>query len=113
MHPRRNPLSKDQERIKKLEIAKHDTNTLPDQVYVLISNTDGVERTFYVGIAVRPSVRWTAHQREARMGMNELPEYEHMRHVGVENCRMEVVDLLGEFTKLSGRRRSLSKVMSS
>ena len=33
------------------------------------------------------------------MGANVLPEYEHMRFVGVENCRMEVVDPRGEFTE--------------
>jgi hypothetical protein len=87
------------ERVKKLEWAKHDPLALPDQVYVLISTHKGVEKTFYVGIAIKPNVRWGQHQRVARMGVNPLPEYEHMRFVGVENCRMEVVDPGGEFTE--------------
>lgn len=87
------------EQAKKREWSKHDSLALPDQVYVLISNKDGVELTFYVGIAIRPHVRWGQHQRVARNGKNTLPEYEHMRFVGVENCRMEVVDPKGEFTE--------------
>jgi hypothetical protein len=100
---RRNPLTPAQEKRKKAEASKHNPLAKPDQVYAVYNVVHGQPKYFYVGISIRPSVRWGQHQRAARLGVNTLPEYEQMRYIGVENCYMEVLDPAGEFTEAEWR----------
>lgn len=87
------------ERKKKLEAKAYDGLAKPDQVYGIYTLKDGAKSYFYVGIALNPNVRWGSHQRTAKNGVSVLPVYESLRHFGVENCAMEVLDPHGEYTE--------------
>ena len=89
---RRNPLTKDQERIKKLFVKKHHKEgRKPDQVYALAYLRDGVEKFFYVGVTINPTTRWDDHKRAIILGADPKPAYDQARFIGIENVYMKVL----------------------
>ena len=101
LHPRRNPLTKDQERLKKLESAKHNkyvAETIVNQIYIWYWMEGEVQHVVYVGKAIDPPARFKEHLTAIKLGVDLSRKYENYRHFKHEIV-MTVVDALGEFSE--------------
>lgn len=100
INARRNPLTADQERIKKLTVKKyHSEDRKPDQVYALAYLDGETEKYFYVGVTINPTTRWRDHKKAIELGVDPKPAYDEARFIGVERVYMKVLDAEGEFTE--------------
>ena len=97
---RRNPLTKQQEKQKRQQVAKlHNPNRKADQVYALCVCPDD-PIIFYVGVSTDPAKRFKFHQAAIDLGVDMKKAYEWVRyHKHRDTLFMMVLDEDGELTE--------------